>query len=224
MSRYTTELRYPVEQRLMYLHADLTEGSWPLIYDFVGIDDYPIFDEAYRQTLNDKILRAYWFREIGFETWGQFRWNMRRTMFEIMDYYNQMYKSTKLVTEPLHTRDMWFDATTHGDASSTTASGSESSTQDKGRNVFQDTPMNGLDTGAIESMDYATNVTFDTSDGSTTSNSRSEGTNEREETRATHERGFDGNQSELLEAYRRTFVNIDLDIVRELDRLFMRLW
>lgn len=36
-------------------------------YDF-NMKDYPIFNENYRTTLNNKILNHYRFREIGFET------------------------------------------------------------------------------------------------------------------------------------------------------------
>ena len=36
-------------------------------FDF-GLQDYPIFDENYRQTLNNNILNYFLFEEIGLET------------------------------------------------------------------------------------------------------------------------------------------------------------
>lgn len=205
MSKYTTLLRWPIENRLDELELSHTEQNWPQVYGFLGLDDYPIFDELYRQTLNDKIIRRYYMREIGFETVGLFVWNLRTHMHEIMPYYNELYKTLNIIDDPLYTRDMSFketwdrdesesstgersgeessstdaseDVTTNGTSKSAASDASESkshedanqSASSSDRNVFQDTPMNGLDTGAIQAMDYATNVTFD--DGSTSSES-----------------------------------------------------
>lgn len=276
MSRYTTQLRFPVEQKLTDLKISNTEENWPQVYQILGLHDYPIFDETYRSTLNNKIIRSYYFREIGFETLGQFAWQMRRTMFEIMPYYNQLYKSELLDIDPFKTKDMNYDETwtrdetidrkgtedskeqtnkTDNNAQTTDSTtkldeDGTSSTTSADRNVLQDTPMNGLDTGAIKNMDYATNVTYD--DGSTTGKTSNDATTtvdstvkntgtvnstttvdkdtagketgDYDGTKHHHEYGFDGNMSELLLTYRKTFLNIDLEIIRELNILFMGLW
>ena len=264
MSKYTTMLRWPIEQKLNDLKLSNAEKNWPKVYSMLGLEDYPIFDELYRQTLNDKIIRAYYFREIGFETVAQFAWQMRRTMFEIMPYYNQLYKSENLITDPLLTKSMDYsekwtrdekiinsDKGSHNQTESeditrksNTDTTNNSTTSAESRNVFQDTPMNGLDTGAIKNMDYATNVTFDNStdttkatgnsdvsenrstngklDESTTSN-RDE-TGDYDGTKVHNEKGFDKDQSELLLNYRKTFINIDLEIVDRVNVLFMGLW
>lgn len=95
MSHYTTLLRWPVEQCEQRATSKLASGQQfhAETYTRLGLADYPIFNEAYRTTLNDKIIRKYYFREIGLETLEQFRWYMRSKMFEIMPYYNQMYES-----------------------------------------------------------------------------------------------------------------------------------
>ena len=51
MSTYTTQLRYIVESG----------------YD-LGLKNYPIFDEGYREVLNNKIIEHYYFREIGLDS------------------------------------------------------------------------------------------------------------------------------------------------------------
>lgn len=61
---------------------------------------YPIFDENYRNTLNNKILEHYRFREIGFETPQLFVYYLNRTLNEIMPYYNELYKTTLLEFDP----------------------------------------------------------------------------------------------------------------------------
>lgn len=84
MSKYTTELRW------------LIESGYNL-----GLKTYPIFEESYRSTLNQKILSHYKFREIGFETAGLFKDRLNEKMELIMPYYNQLYKSTLLEFNPL---------------------------------------------------------------------------------------------------------------------------
>lgn len=88
MSKYTTELRY------------LIESNFDL-----GLKDYPIFDESYRQLLNEKIINHYYFREIGMETAELFKRYLNQTMREIMPYYNQLYKSELLEFNPFYNVD-----------------------------------------------------------------------------------------------------------------------
>ena len=68
MSKYSLQLRWLVEQTLADAKLPNIEANWHAAYDKLGLADYPIFDEAYRQTLNDKIIRHYWVYEIGSET------------------------------------------------------------------------------------------------------------------------------------------------------------
>ena len=240
MSRYTTELRYPIEQRLNYLKLEHVEKNWPQVYDFLGLSDYPIYDEAHRQVLNDKIIRRYYFREIGFETWNLFKWHLRAHMHEVMPYFNELYETVGLIEDPLSTRDMSFDETgnrsrdfsenRHNESTSHTDTNSTGTTSDK--NVFQDTPMNGLDTGAVQSMDYATNVTFD--NGSTSTEGESDVTGSGDATTTSdeseshglshRERGYDRPQAETLLTYRKAILNIDLEVVESCNDLFMGLW
>lgn len=84
MSVYTTQVRWIVES-----------GS------SLALSQYPIFDESYRATLNKKIQDHFYFREIGFETVGLFNNRLAARMNEIMPYYNELYKSALLVTNPL---------------------------------------------------------------------------------------------------------------------------
>lgn len=71
-----------------------------------ALDSYPLFNENYRETLNTKILRHYWFHEIGAETADRFNFYLETKMWEIMPYYNQMYESELLELDPLTTENM----------------------------------------------------------------------------------------------------------------------
>lgn len=108
MSKYTTEVRYICE-----VNANLSESegynsidtiiaeSRAKIFDF----DYPIFDESYKPTLETKILRHYYTREIGLETVGLWKHFLNMRMNEIMPYYNKLYESELLEFNPLYDVD-----------------------------------------------------------------------------------------------------------------------
>jgi len=85
LSNYTTELRYIIESTSVD----------------IGLQDYPIFEEEYRELLNKKIIDHYYFSEIGFETPERFIFELNKKMSEIMPYYNQLYLSTFLDIDPL---------------------------------------------------------------------------------------------------------------------------
>lgn len=108
MSKYTTEVRYVCETVIGLKHSvgatqiqSIVEQAAPLIFE-----KYPIFDEAYRNVLNEKILRHYYFREIGYETVALWAIQLNTRLREIMPLYNQMYKSELLEFNPLYDVDV----------------------------------------------------------------------------------------------------------------------
>lgn len=180
MSEFTTQLRWPVEQLLKDQKLPPTESNWPKIYNRLGLDDYPIFDEGHREVLNNKIIRHYFMREIGLETLELFRYFMRMKMWEIMPYYNQLYKSELIEFDPLSTRDMKCDEKwTVDNTDDWTVDNTRDQTDDwtrkengtlnsnttaDDREVFQDTPMSMLDSpgsNPVSNLEYATTVTYD---------------------------------------------------------------
>ena len=103
MSYYTTELRYLCEKVAGCFDSPPSYQStdfviWEAAKKVFG--DYPIFDEVHRQVLNNKILKHYYFQEIGFETEGRFLFELNRKMNEIMPYYNKLYQSELLDFDP----------------------------------------------------------------------------------------------------------------------------
>lgn len=139
MSKYTTQLRWIVEQeqgKVPYSNEHrYTTETW----EKVGLADYDIWEPAYRETLNAKIIDHFYFYEIGFETAAQFAWHVRAVMQEIMPYYNKLYETQAMLTEPL--RD-WYrhgskDSDAHGNETRTGTEkwrGSDATTWD-GRDV-----------------------------------------------------------------------------------------
>lgn len=104
MSDYTTQLRFICEsyagKRVPTPQAEIDEiiaASRADIFNF----DYPIFDPAYKETLETKILSHYYTEEIGSETVGLWKHQLKNKMREIMPFYNQLYMSEKIKFDPL---------------------------------------------------------------------------------------------------------------------------
>lgn len=113
MSKYTTELRFICETEAGETESvgysdvdDVIAAALPHIFDF----DFPIFDENYRTTLETKIIRHYYTREIGLETYGLWKLKLQTKLNEIMPYYNKLYESELFTYNPLYDVDM---TTTH---------------------------------------------------------------------------------------------------------------
>lgn len=83
VAKYTAELNEIVQ---------IKNGQLETVFDDI-LSDYPLFSEAYRSALNIKIIKHYYFQEIGFETAERFVFEINRKMGEIMPYYNQLYLS-----------------------------------------------------------------------------------------------------------------------------------
>ena len=193
MSKYTTELKFICETE-----AGLTESKGyndtatiiaearPKIFSF----NYPIFDTAYKPILETKIIRHFYTREIGLETYGLWKLHLEARMNEIMPYFNKLYESELIEFNPLydtdintigHRDDVVRDTGTVGrvESGNTTNSGSDTtSTNDKNNtwDLYSDTPQGGIrgilgaeDDPAIGTNAYLTNArhTFGDTTGST---------------------------------------------------------
>ncbi len=231
MSKYTTELRWIVENG----------------YD-LQLNEYPIFDENYRQKLNQKIINHYYFREIGFETVGLFRFYLKQTMNEIMPYYNQLYESALLEIDPLNTINftetltrtkIGNDTKNFNEDTTVNSNGDSNSNSTKNTNfkdVESDTPQGMLSIGNIEGELYASYARISKNEDTTNSTAHQETTDtqkrkndekinrEDNENYTRTEKGNRESQSELLMKYRETFLNIDMQVINELNDLFMGLY
>lgn len=83
MAKYTAELNEVVQ---------INNGEIETFFDEL-LATYPLFNPAYREELNKKIIKHYYFHEIGFETAERFVFEVNRKMDEIMLYYNKLYES-----------------------------------------------------------------------------------------------------------------------------------
>ena len=155
MATYTTEIRTLVEN-----HFDL------------GLKDYPIFDEDYRQGLNNKIINHFYFREIGFETAGLFKWYLNQ---KIMPYYNQLYKSELLKFNPFYN----VDYTTKNDGAKNSNASHTGNSKTTGNSEYDNTSKNdGVKNANTSNVGNSTTTgTTDNSTTNTTTNAEITNTN-----------------------------------------------
>ena len=178
MSVFTTELRFICES--LYDNKshgfnsvnDIITNVAPKIFNF----DYPIYDISYKSILETKIIKHYYTREIGLETYGLWQLFLDKKMNEIMPYYNQLYKSALIEFNPMYDTDL----TTHNDlqvnknqtdntdfTSNQKSSGTTDDTGDRTKNMtdnldhtnmdkFWDTPQNTV--SPLTESQYMTNA------------------------------------------------------------------
>lgn len=252
MSKYTTEVRFICESLTGHEESKgyddidtIIADAIPLIFSF----DFPIFDENYRDVLCTKILRHYYTREIGLETYGLWKQKLRAKMREIMPYYNKLYESELITFNPLYSEDIRVDGNRlsngqTGGQDISRAGGTDTRAEDRKNNtwdLYSDTPqgaVNGIlgaeDEPSIGKNGYLTNArhVFGDTDGSTgsTTYGRTDTTDYGRTNRDNTDywetiKGYRGfNPSKSLMEFRKTFLNIDLMIIKDLEELFFLLW
>ena len=184
-------------------------------FDF-GLNDYPIFNETYRNTLNNHILNYYYNNEIGFETAELFKFYLNNTLKLIMPKYNILYeKQETALTNILGNVDLAENSTRNN----TNSVSSNSTSNNNNKNLFQDTPQGQIDMTAFDNQNWATNLTLNHGQISDTSSSSGTGN----ETYGRTIRGNNGNKYtiDLLEDIKNKLMNIDTLIINELSDLFM---
>lgn len=213
MSYFTIQLREVLEGYADIEHnpdmsfEQIISIARPIVFDF----NYPIFDPEYKEELETKILFHFYTREIGEETFGLWKLRLRTTLNEIMPYYNQLYKSTLLEFEPLYTDEVIRSGayTDKGDGVNT----------GKGTNwqMFSDTPQGSV--SGLEENKYLTSATKNTNDNTNTTQTNSH----RDYWEKVGGRTGRSGATMLME-YRKTFLNIDMMIIKDLEQLFFGLW
>lgn len=192
MSKYTTEVRFICESKAGLSESagcdnvdDVISKSWNKIFTDKAI----FFDENYRGVLCQKILKHYYLREIGTETFGVWKLWVNTRLEEIMPFYNQLYKSALIEFNPLYDVDLKRTHNRKVDSSkqdngtnkvvsdgvssesgtgSTNETGNSNNTK---RDLYSDTPQGAI-TG-LENENYLTNARKVTDVGSTIVDSNS---------------------------------------------------
>lgn len=184
-ARYTEVLVNLITDSTAKAEIDRAMSSYPL---YTSKSNDNTYGTAYtiptREQLNNKILNYYRWREIGFETFGRFLFELETALNEIMPYYNQLFYSADQDYNPIYnvdykrTIDRNKSDETNGEQSSETSNESTASdssttsatTAGNGKNVHSATPQGqlGISSQNIDTVAYADDATWN-NDNSTQS-------------------------------------------------------
>ena len=181
-----------------------------------GLQNYPIFNETYRDTLNNNILNFYYENEIGFETAELFKFYLNNTMQLIMPKYNIMYEKQEQALLKIFDNVNLHETSNRNNENSIN---SETVSNSNNKVLFQDTPQGQIDFTDLENQTWATNYTMNKSNIGDNSQSSGESSEDYERTIT----GNNGNKYniELLNDIKNNIMNIDMLIINELSDLFM---
>lgn len=204
-----------------------------------------------KAAFEQKVIDHFWTRQIGQETVGRFLFYFRRTLREIMPLYIQRYESVDMMKDPsikpLDNYNMVEEFTLQRSdetaASSTVVGSGSNTTTDTttgstgSLNVRSDTPQGSLmlpiGTSGNLALDHATEVeqgrglsnseVSSIGETATDSTSSDESQSSGSENHTLTRRGNIGvtTYAQLLEGYRQTFLNIDMEIINELEICFL---
>lgn len=247
MSKYTTEVRFICEERSGVDDSvgftqidDILDKSWDKIFT----SNVAFFDEDYKPVLCKKILKHYYTREICAETVGLWQLWLNTRLEEIMPYYNELYKSAQLEFKPFddvnYTRTSNRknteneNSTRNGTNNRTVNNSASGSSNADSIDKYSDTPQGSI--ANLSNDTYLTNARIVSDENSF--NNKNNGTDNLT-VNETNKRDKNGNEnyfekimgkqgsknySEMLLDFRRTFLNIDLQVINEFSDLFFGLW
>ena len=246
--QYTISVRWIVESYSQETPDITTDQkiaiALPKIFNF----DFPIYDESYRTTFEDKLIRHFYFHEINITSIGRWKFMLREKLNLIMPVYNKMYEAASKKIDPfidtqmhetyIRKNNLTSNSSNNTDGTqkvtnnlTSNKTGTQSGT---GSNVYSDLPQTTLHGG-----DYATNstqtedsaTTKDTQTDNSTSNStniikqNSNAATDNTENYVHDNTGFSSrSQQELLMQYYDALRNIDEMVFNELRDLFMLIY
>ena len=178
---------------------DKLEDTREYIFDF----DYPVLDEATKKRIEIAILKHYYFREIAFETIGEFKIKLNDRLNLIMGRYNAMYEKQDLTLSPYINSYL----------SESGQSASNSDVNNENWQTTSDTPrgiLTDLKEGKYSSLATYTTNTDDTDNSSNYSRSVN---------------SLNGmTYAEAFRNYYDNIISLDEELVNEFSDLFMVIW
>lgn len=218
MAKYTVQIKSIIESlgsnsvlALSTLDEQI-ENARPKIFDF----EYPFYDPSSKAAFEKWILESILMDEINYETYGLWHLKLRTFMKTNMPYYNKLYESAKLITNPLKNHHL--ERNTEGSENGTSnANGTSNSV---GWNMYADTPQGGIN--GLENSNYLTNATKDLNDSTSESTNTSTSSSKGKETVD----GYSGiDENTLLLKYRQTIININEQFINDFkSKLTLKLW
>ena len=226
------------------LNNGLTQNIFPTTYDFY-VDDAQV-----RKAFEDKFIKHYYYREIGFESPFMFIQKLESHLLLNMPYWKQLYQTELearginfLLNKDLHEtfiREIDTENETSGTNNTQQTSTNVSSLNQEGTstNAHKESSLrDGVSTSSLVDG-YLTGTSSDNGSNSTTGTSNSSGNLTSEGTLSQSENGktiektellSQGNigvvsSAHLLKAWREVLINMDEIIIESCNDLFMKIY
>ena len=228
MATYTMELRKVIE----YYGREEVE-SWFSSYelsDFLTpeqisqINKYNVWT---KEKLAKQIVDHYYMREIGFETPALFSHYAKVTMNEIMGSYLLKIYTQFLEYDPLSSVDYTEEYTREIEGNSEGSSNSNSKNSAEGFNINQDTPQQKITKQNLNSGIYASSTNQSQTSSQIQDLTNTEASSKTIEKYTHSMKGDNGvivTNQYLVREFRELATNFNLEIINDLNKLFMGLY
>lgn len=228
MATYTMELRKVIE----YYGREEVE-SWFSSYnlaDFLTpeqiaqIQKYNVWT---KEKLAKQIVDHYYMREIGFETPALFAHYAKVTMNELMGSYLLKIYTQFLEYDPLSSVDYTEEYTREIEGNSEGSSNSNSKNSAEGFNINQDTPQQKITKQNLNSGIYASETNQSETSSQIQDSTNTEASSKTIEKYTHSMKGDNGvivTNQYLVREFRELATNFNLEIINDLNKLFMGLY
>lgn len=187
----------------------------PKIFDF----SYPLPNnsEDKKVELETKILKHFYTREIGFDSWGRFKLALNERLNLIMPYFNEIYKSVEFMNDnPLVNNEIRETKNTTNENSNVGSTTVNSNTT--AREVTQDTP-----TSKLGNEDYASKIVENESHANDNTSNTGSSNGKEDMTRVLT--GLSNySKQDMIRRYRENIINVEEAIINELYDLFLLIY
>lgn len=202
MAQYTIELREIINQGIE-----------------LPLNDYPIFNEDYRDLLNWKIVNHFLMREIGYETVDLFLIKLRLQMYVIMPKMNLLYEAFENIDDILTNLTQTEEYS--GKILSTSSDISNTQKHDNNVGFTSETPTTIIKLDDIDTGVYANNIVKDNNHSDITGNNLANSDMDNVYTRK-----LSGRNVSVVSAINETIglISIDTMLFDELETLFMQIY
>ncbi len=224
MSKYTTEIRYIVEQVNIDQGVNIETTPIPTLISNARSTIFPYnypLDRNFKADIENAIILHFYSREIGYETVGLFTLKLYERMLSNTEKYNQLIRSALYASDVLGNSNEVETIERENKGTSRSRSGSTNISTNKNRSVFSDTPQGILSSAG----DYATNLTDDNGQASTTYNGTDDSSVNNVENVIRKISGLSGQSltSAVIE-FQKSYLTIYNIIYEDLNDLFIGLW
>lgn len=228
MAKYTMELR-----RIVDIYGRNEVESWFSSYnlaDFLTpeqIQQIQKYNVWSKEKLASQIVDHYYMREIGFETPALFKHYAKLTMNEIMGSYLLKIYTQFLDYDPLSSVDYTEEYTREIEGSSEGSSNSNSQNSAEGFNINNDTPQQRITKQNLDSGIYASTTNQSETSSQIQDKTNTEASSKTVEKYTHTMKGDNGvivTNQYLVRQSRELATNFNLEIINELNKLFMGLY